>query len=683
MSTLGTPKPDCQARERSASERRSALGSLASGRGDGVTMANGEETAYGGFSLSYTKALPHDTNGNVHAPSYQAMVSALTMNDGGALESLPVGSNRSATSASAATDINPRQYTTIQGESNPRGYRKLTSPLTGHAYDTEGADAGSLGISAVPLIKSDEFAAEMSELYGMALLRDMPFTDIADGVGAAVQVTTELSGMPFFQTNYPTNDMATRRRYNTRGTITNSADLFRGSTDGSKIGHWMSQYLLVGSDTRSKDVQGSSPSQNPSYRGVNADVRHAHGFIYMGTQVIDQRCTVAKPGADYLTTWASWLDAQNGVDFNNLDTFNRRRRYLTTPRDIATYVHFDALYQAYHVACLLMLHPVHPIAGARGFQFDRGMPESRSRTRSAFASFGGPHILTLVTEVATRALKAVWRQKWMHHRRLRPEVAAALITLHANAPTLIADIELRDAIGTLAAKTPQPLLAQIATHNQGQTNNDKILDSVSTGLPTIAANKNFLLPMAFPEGSPTHPAYGAGHATVAGACVTTLKAFFEMFDDSGKELMWPLQLYVPDWQQGTGASGNEEEGGELVPLADGNIYVPDAIAANPSASQRRELVTIQGELNKLAMNISNARNIAGVHYYTDYYESIRLGERIAVSILEEHLSLYEEPVSMSFTSFDGEQIRIASNGGTSRVIVDGSTSADWYDRYAS
>jgi hypothetical protein len=36
-----------------------------------------------------------------------------------------------------------------------------------------------------------------------------------------------------------------------------------------------------------------------------------------------------------------------------------------------------------------------------------------------------------------------------------------------------------------------------------------------------------LLPMAFPEGSPTHPAYGAGHATVAGACVTILKAWFK------------------------------------------------------------------------------------------------------------------------------------------------------------
>ncbi len=38
---------------------------------------------------------------------------------------------------------------------------------------------------------------------------------------------------------------------------------------------------------------------------------------------------------------------------------------------------------------------------------------------------------------------------------------------------------------------------------------------------------NALLPMAFPEGSPTHPAYGAGHATVAGACVTILKAWFD------------------------------------------------------------------------------------------------------------------------------------------------------------
>lgn len=40
-----------------------------------------------------------------------------------------------------------------------------------------------------------------------------------------------------------------------------------------------------------------------------------------------------------------------------------------------------------------------------------------------------------------------------------------------------------------------------------------------------------------------------------------------------------------------------------------------------------EPVTISGELNKLAANISIARNMAGVHYYADYYESLRMGMR--------------------------------------------------------
>ena len=40
----------------------------------------------------------------------------------------------------------------------------------------------------------------------------------------------------------------------------------------------------------------------------------------------------------------------------------------------------------------------------------------------------------------------------------------------------------------------------------------------------FSRNGTYLLPAAFPEGSPTHPAYGAGHATVAGACVSQYRA---------------------------------------------------------------------------------------------------------------------------------------------------------------
>ena len=32
--------------------------------------------------------------------------------------------------------------------------------------------------------------------------------------------------------------------------------------------------------------------------------------------------------------------------------------------------------------------------------------------------------------------------------------------------------------------------------------------------------------MVYSEGCPTHPAYPAGHAAIAGACATALKAFF-------------------------------------------------------------------------------------------------------------------------------------------------------------
>ncbi len=680
--TIGIPVPDCVPRRERTRMRRDAITALLDRRGSGVTMPNGEEVDYGmGFAASYHKGLPHDVNGVVDAASYHAMVRILVGNETGAVETLPMGGNRRG--AGVATD--PIRYTLPAADKNGNtlGYRKLTSPFTGHVHDPIGADAAAFAISEAPRLNSDELAAEMAEVYAMALLRDVPFTAIDDESGANVAAVRQaLDSMPFFQANFNASSDAERRRYETRGVITSGHDLFRGSTPGAKAGPWLTQFLLAGSSTdggtflRANGTAGQGNTSEPSFRGTFARFDHNEGFVLYGTQIVDQRSIVAREDIDFMTNWASWLDCQNGVDFNNFNIFRDRRRYITTPRDIATYVHFDALYQAYQVACLLMLGE-----GGGRFPKDRGMPETSSRTRSAFVSFGGPHILSLVTEVATRALKAVWRQKWMHHRRARPEVVAAWLTLHENNPALIGDNVLRDAIAGLRSKLPQSLLDMVSAHNTAQTaaavahsptngNPPRIVPdaAVAGALPTIADDKNFLLPMAFPEGSPTHPAYGAGHATVAGACVTVLKAFFEMFDADGRtELAWPLTPFVPTFSDGAG--GNANEGGELV----------DAVV-DPA-----ERLTIQGELDKLAANISIARDMAGVHYYTDYYESLRLGERIAVSIIEEHLSMYSESVSMSFTSFDGDHVRISSNGDTASVRVSNGTGpigADhWYARY--
>jgi len=132
----------------------------------------------------------------------------------------------------------------------------------------------------------------------------------------------------------------------------------------------------------------------------------------------------------------------------------------------------------------------------------------------------------------------------------------------------------------------------------------------------------YLLPMAFAEGSPLHPSYGAGHATVAGACVTILKAWF---DES---------YVIPNPVQAT----------------------PDGLALVPYSGPP---LTVGGELNKLASNVATGRNIAGVHWRSDAVESLKLGEAVAISILQDQKNTYNENFSgFTFTKFDGTQVTV-------------------------
>jgi hypothetical protein len=277
-------------------------------------------------------------------------------------------------------------------------------------------------------------------------------------------------------------------------------------------------------------------------------------------------------------------------------------------RDLGQYVHVDALYEAYLNACLILLHIGAPFdsgnpyfAPAAPFYCKQVQPvANESTTQIGFGTFGGPHILSLVCEVATRALKAVWYQKWFVHRRLRPEAYGGLIQVHLQ--------------GVNGTKKNYPIHKQIL--------NSKALAE------THERFGSYLLPMAFPEGSPTHPAYGAGHATVAGACVTVLKAWFN--ED------WVIPQPV-------------------VPTRDGTALVsytgPDSQA-----------LTVGGELNKVAANIAIGRNMAGVHWRSDYYESLRLGENVALCILKKQKDDYHEDYSFSLTTFDGNKLTISKAG---------------------
>ena len=70
-------------------------------------------------------------------------------------------------------------------------------------------------------------------------------------------------------------------------------------------------------------------------------------------------------------------------------------------------------------------------------------------------------------------------------------------------------------------------------------------------------------------------------------------------------------------------------------------------------------MTVGGELNKLAANVAIGRNFAGVHWRSDYQESLTLGEAVAISVLKDSKPCYNEAFSgFTFTRFDATRITV-------------------------
>ena len=608
-----TPPSDRRGR---AYRVRISAAQLAKDRHHPKHLANADEARYAGasYAMSFTKGLEHDpTTGLLAEAAHfgafrkainEAEIDAFTLN-------VPV-----------ATD-NGRQW---------------EAPTAGAAFDLQGPDAQAVTMPPAPPLGSLELAYEMAEVYELAKLRDVPLTQFR-GCGpeddCLAKAISRLNELGYTQATPPSGRP---RKTDAQGDI-NRQTAFRGSSPGVEVGPFLSQFLLIGT------------VDQPGCVGV------ADGKITYGALQVDQRVPVAPENVNYMTEWDDWLRVQNGAHVQcdaTLFDGNCQRQFISTPRDLATYVHYDALYQAYLNACLILLQmkaPTDPefdnLSGAGAFMRSTGTP--LTRRAGGFALFGGPHILTLVTEVATRALKAVRYQKFNNHLRLRPEALAGRIE---KAP----EIEQRfPHIGKPFSK----LKCKIQ--------------------PTInAIGNNALLPMAFQEGSPMHPSYGAGHAVVAGACVTMLKAFF----DTSAVFVRPSGNDQGD-NNGCGSCHSskdapvfkrhakhdkpvafvpcEQDRSKLVEVTDlGKSADASKCSCAGSACNRcSRFLTLEGELNKLAANISIGRNMAGVHYFSDYYDSLRMGEAVALGILEEQaLGYVPDPFVVTVPTFDGEVVRI-------------------------
>jgi hypothetical protein len=262
---------------------------------------------------------------------------------------------------------------------------------------------------------------------------------------------------------------------------------------------------------------------------------------------------------------------------------------------LAAYTHDDVLYQAYLIAYLVL----NTISNGTPAPLNPGNPYIGSKIQNGFGTFGQPDIAATLVAVAGKAIREVWYQKWWVHLRHRPESGGAIVYLQ---------------------KT-----------GQGGTIEGHVSDTVLNSQAVQAsfkANNSYFLPQAFPEGSPTHPAYPTGHGAVAGACITALKFFFD----------------------GTFAIENP-----LVPSGGGTATA--AYTAPPGEAP----LTVNGELHKLAHNISFGHGIhAGIHWRSDTDTSIQLGEAVALSYLRDHAYTYNERFRVSLTRVDGTTTTITN-----------------------
>jgi hypothetical protein len=309
-----------------------------------------------------------------------------------------------------------------------------------------------------------------------------------------------------------------------------------------------------------------------------------------------QKYNTYTSGVDYLTDVTSFRACQDGKGPFAKNVI-AGTSYIKNGRDLGAYVKVDTVGQANFIAALWML--------ANGVPFNPGNPYLTSTNQAGGLNFGNQHILTLLNQVSIVALRAVFYQKWFVHRHVRPEEYGGLV--HK----------------VLTGATNYPI--------HGDLLNSQAVKNVFSKYGT------YLLPAAYPEGCPQHPSYPEAHGSVAGAGVTVLKAFFD--ESTVLKALFDASTVIPKPTL-------------VVPSDDGQSLLPY------TGSDAGE-ITVGGELNKLANNIALGRDMAAVHWRSDGFQSLLLGEAVAISILRDQHRTFNEPFDgFTFTKFDGTPITV-------------------------
>jgi membrane-associated phospholipid phosphatase len=405
-------------------------------------------------------------------------------------------------------------------------------------YELMGKFKSCFTIQPSPNALSEHAAAELVEVYNMAVARDVKISEwntspIITEVLASLNLVKQNLDGPLENGNITVNT------------------LFRGSSQGDLIGPYVSQFLFYP--------------------------------ITIGAFTIDQKYVSPAPNVDYLTTVSSFLNAWNGAIISPTETGNTR--YLITIRDCANYIHLDQMWQPFYMAASILQNLGIPLSG----------PTVASRTGAKFINLGAIDLFTTMVEAGKLAMNATWSYKY-NQLRYRPEEMAYQVHLTKTDSGLA---------------FPNSLLSNPVLQ--------KIYD----------ANGNYLMPQAYKEGSPAHPSFPSGHATLAGSMITIIKAFFKITDTT------TIRAKIPN--------------------SDGSELQDYLVNGQPV------FLKVNDELDKLASNCGIFRNLAGIHYRRDAEDGILLGEKVAIQLLQELCKKYSSDVTFTLKKRDGTTITIKNN----------------------
>lgn len=422
------------------------------------------------------------------------------------------------------------------------GDKPLANPQAALSFNSVGADPHTVPIRGHPEMGSPEAAAEMVEMYWAALLRDVPFVAYGDSE-AASRAHEELTGL----SGYAGPDDGGP-----------AMSLFRDGLPGCTTGPYLSQFWLADVD----------------YGAVPTDLRVA-GY---------------RPGEAFMTDFEQWRAVQRG-ETDPIPTATERdeRRWITTGRDLATFVEFNLAYHPFLHAAIALESGYGE--GGRDFH-DPANPQAGMAAQNTFIDYGTITTITAVAEVTRLVQRANWYHKWLAYRRARPEEYGGRVHVHES------DMDRR-----------YEFLREDLLDSRALARSRKRHDS-------------WLLPMAYPQGAPTHPSYPAGHAGIAGACGTVLKALFD------ETATLPVAYDVTT-------------DGDRVVRED---YTP----------------TVGEEVNKLVSNHEFGRLFAGLHYRSDGIDGYLLGEALAVTYVQDLLREFaaDPDGPVTFTSYTGESVAV-------------------------